>query len=159
MSYVATVEFPACWVHILSDLILTIFKADRTESVFAPPKDEHGNYLPDFIAAAHEMGYTDLMQYAAEHELAHQHVSLALGREYSWVVWQDAHSRQEHPVMPPWTEEWPGTPSDEEHLVNRLQQFVNLGIEDSYGCLRAAFGERLEEIARQFVMLRNFLDE
>jgi hypothetical protein len=151
--YIRTYEFPACWVHEYEGYVHIVHRNDDSSSVFAPPKDQAGNNLPDFIAAAHEMGYSDIMRYAVEHELAHQHVSLAMGRECSWVVWDDAHKHLERPEPPEWADEWPNRPQDEEHLVNRLQRFCNLGVEDDQGCLRGVFGDRLEEVARQFVAL------
>jgi hypothetical protein len=147
VSYIRTHEFPACWVHHHHGYVHVVFKSDHSESVFQPPIDEPGHKA--FVEAAHEMGYSDIMRYAVEHEIAHQHVSLAMGREYSWVVWSDAHKDQ----AAPWTDQWPSRPEDEEHLVNRLQQFANLGIEDEHGCLRGIFGGRLEEVAREFVQI------
>jgi hypothetical protein len=146
VSYIRTYRFPACWVHEHAAYVHIVFRADHSESIFQPPTDEPGK---EFAAAAHEMGYSDLMRYAVEHEIAHQHVSLAMGREYSWVVWCDAHKDQQAP----WTDRWPNRPEDEEYLANRLQQFANLGIEDGYGCLRGIFGSRLEEVAREFVQI------
>lgn len=154
-KYLYTYEFPAVWVHAWSDCVHIVHRADGSSSIFAPPRIEGNRYDPAFCSAAHEMGYSDIMRYAVEHELSHQHVSLALGRTCSWVVWDDAHKadKVEGQEPPEWADAWPYRPQDEEHLVNRFQRFVNLGIDDQEGCLRALFGDRLEEMAREFVKL------
>jgi hypothetical protein len=145
--YIRTYEFPAVWVHEHDAYIHAVHRADMSSSVFAPPQDLDA--FREFKKAAREMGYSNVMRYATEHELAHQHVSLAMGRECSWIVWNDAH--KDNPIDH--GNEWPNRPQDEEHLVNRLQRFVNLGIEDTEGCLRGVFGNRLEAIASQFLPL------
>jgi hypothetical protein len=87
--YIRTYEFPAVWVHEHDAYIHAVHRADMSSSVFAPPEDLDA--FREFKKAAKEMGYSNVMRYATEHELAHQHVSLAMGRECSWIVWNDAH--------------------------------------------------------------------
>jgi hypothetical protein len=129
-------------------MIHTVFKADRSESVFAPPNIMNGGSgreSAEFEAAAIEMGYSDPRRYAVEHELAHQIVALEQMQDHSYVIWKQAHG--ETPTM-----EDPAVAA-EEHLANRLLRYINLGIDDEYGRLQAVFGAWLPAIAHKFLMI------
>jgi hypothetical protein len=100
---------------------------------------------PSFREAARLMGYGDLWQrYGVDHDVAHSFLAHALGWPFSRVVWSDAHKRRPHG----WERHWPYKPWDEEHLVNRLQCYVQTGQRDTdYGILDKVWGDRLPAVA------------
>ena len=140
---VRSYRLPRITLYESTAAVRTVFETDGSESMFAPPCVD-GQVEQFFIDAAHEMGYSDLMRYAVEHELSHQIVALEQGQPHSPIVWAAAHEDLDSLSQ--------GDKEAEEHLVNRLQQFMNLGIEDSYGCLREVFGSRLEKIAIRLLL-------
>jgi len=85
------------------------------------------------------MGYLNAMQYGLEHDLTHSWLAIRLGRPHSLVVWADAHGVPQLPKQ---------LYDDEEHLVNRMQYYLNSGIEDEdFGVLRRTFGDQLPDVA------------
>jgi hypothetical protein len=149
--HIRTYALPCAFIHEHTKYVHTVFKADQSECVFAPTKDQA------FADAAREMGYgcieNGLMRYAVEHELAHHVSALERGLTHSLVAWAAAHNS--------WSSfdgaEWPMRAQDEEHLANRLQRFMNLGLEDQEGCLRGVYGKRLAEVAEKLAFYSGML--
>lgn len=123
--------------------VITTRYPDGASCLFAPPLAEDGSIDAGFLAAMQEMGYTDPFQYALEHELGHHIVAFGRGLPHSSIVWDAAH----HVAM---SMEEPDRAA-EEHLVNRLQRYMNLGAADPYGCLQQTFGENLPGVAKNLL--------
>ena len=143
---------PAILTEYADGVVHTRFKADDSFCQFAPPRDEDGNIISSFCDAATDMGYSDPRRYAVEHEIAHHIVAKGRGLEHSPIVWDAAHGV-------PMSLDEPERAA-EEHLVNRLQRFANLGLPDEHGCLEAELGSdlagwsvRLIAIARPWLRL------
>jgi len=144
------VEFSAAFVCVYSRHVITRFKADGSISDFYPPLHKR-----DFVFAAIEMGYPHddrgIMQYGIEHDLTHHWLAAEMGWPYSYSIWSAAHSKgnSELPM-----DKWSQRIKDEEHLVNRLQRYVNTGEkDDDYGCLDGAFGKSLPSKAGDLILL------
>jgi hypothetical protein len=143
-------EFDSAFVWVYERHVLTQFKEDGSTSDFYPPL-----YKRDFVFAAIEMGYPHddrgILQYGIEHDLTHHWLAGAMGWPYSYSIWSAAHSKgnSELPM-----EKWSQRIKDEEHLVNRLQKYVNTGQkDDDYGCLDRAFGDTLPSKAGDLIFL------
>lgn len=141
-------------LYVNEESICTIL-ADGSENFLYPPVDD-----PAYIAAANEMGYSCPFRYGVEHELAHHVLAGArgLGKETvvplqtsrgleptSRIIYRACHS------LPMSMDE--EVSANEEHLVNRLQRYANLGEPDSWGHLERELGADLPTVARKLIML------
>ena len=142
--HIRTYTLPDCWLHEHSNYIHTVYVKDRSECVFAPPLNQDGVIETDFLLAANEMGYSDPMRYAVEHEIAHHITALERSLPHSVVVWKAAHNE-------PMTDD--PECDQEEHLANRLQLYMNTGELDSHGLLEHHYGKRLPQIAVKLLMI------
>lgn len=141
------VEFRACTATVYPDHVETRFREDGTVSLFYPPVTK-----PSFVAAATEMGYTDPLQYGLEHDLAHHGVAEEMGWPHSYSIWSAAHGTAANPDG----SDRPMSPrvARDEHMTNRMQRYLNTGAkDDDYGCLDAAFGDRLPEFAGRLLRI------
>lgn len=112
------------------------FYEDNSVSVFYPPTQKE-----EFVTHARYAGYVDPIQFGLEHDILHHHVAELLGWERSHVVWWDAHGQPDEP-------ETKELRDYEEHIVMRLQRYINLGEkDDDYGVLEGLWGYRLPDIA------------
>ena len=122
-------------VDVYQDHVDTWFP-DGNASHFWPPVCDRA-----FQDTAHKMGYLNAMQYGLEHDLTHSWLAVNLGRSHSLVVWADAHGVPQVPKQ---------LYDDEEHLVNRMQCYLNTGIDDQdYRVLRYTFGNRLPHLGSE----------
>jgi hypothetical protein len=145
------VEFAAAFVWVYEKHIITQFKSDGSVSDFWPPLHKR-----DFAFAAIEMGYPldncGIMQYGIEHDLTHHWLAGAMGWPYSFSIWSAAHSKEGNSELP--MDRWSQRIKDEEHLVNRMQRYINTGQkDDDYGCLDRAFGDTLPSKAGDLIFL------
>lgn len=100
---------------------------------------------PDFMRAVAFAGYgTNWFQYVVEHELGHAWLATRMGWPHSWSL-HGAATGEDGPYH--------GGPMSErvaaeEHLVVRLQRYVNTGeVDEDYGVLADTFGDELPAIA------------
>lgn len=135
-------RFPSAWVVIHADRVESTFDEDGSVSLFCPPVGK-----PAFEAAARYAGYADSMLFGLEHDAFHHVVAHRLGWRRSWVVWWDAHGQPDDPATQGWRDL-------EEHIVIRMQRFINTGERDEdYGVLEAHFGRDLPLVARDGLLL------
>jgi hypothetical protein len=143
-------EFRTAEAWVYHDHIVSVFREDRSKSEFRPPLRDR-----DFVFAAIEMGYPHsdrgIMQYGLEHDLTHHFVADELGWPHSWSIWSAAHSTWDPNKT---AGKWSQRVADEEHLVNRLQKYVNTGqVDEDYGVLRGTFGSNLRDVAGRLVLI------
>lgn len=134
------VEFKSATVEIHDHIIRTIFREDGSSADMWPPTGEAW-----YQDVARSMGYTDALLYAREHELVHHWLADHMGWPHSWSVWSQAHGTWDStkPNRP-----WSQRVADEEHIVNRLQRYLNTGeVDVDYGVLTGTWGERLPAVA------------
>jgi hypothetical protein len=128
-------NFWSALVFVYHDHVESIFYEGDPVSVFYPPIEKE-----EFVAHARYAGYVDPMQFGLEHDVLHHHVAELLGWERSHVVWWDANGQPDEP-------ETKELRDYEEHIVMRLQRYINLGERDDYGVLEDLFGDKLPDIA------------
>lgn len=134
-------EFGSATVRVHAQRVESTFREDGSVSRFIPPVGK-----PDFEWEARCAGYVNPLQFGLEHDVLHHVVAERLGWTRSYVVWWDAHGQPHDPDTQGWRDM-------EEHLVMRLQRFINLGERDEYGVLEAQFGEGLGAFARHALLL------
>lgn len=137
------IEFKSCTVIVCWTHVITYFREDESFSDFWPPISK-----ASFIGAAHEMGYLSVMQYGIEHDIMHALIAEECGWPHSWSVWSAAHGTTGPERSP---DEWSQRVRDEEHLVNRMQAYINTGKLDGFGNLFGTFGDRLPDVACKFI--------
>lgn len=137
-------------VNVFADHVDTIFE-DGAISSFWPfaPRSEEG--IKVFLDAAKEMGYVNPMQYGIEHDITHAFAVDAIHdmardiprwawRGVSGVVWAQAH---------PGFELKQQDRDDEEHVINRLQKYLNTGeVDNDWGVLEDLFGYNLPRVGQ-----------
>lgn len=128
-------NFWSARVLVYPDHVESRFYEDNSVSVFYPPTQK-----AEFVTHAGYAGYVDPMQFGLEHDILHHHITEVLGWGRSSVVWWDAHGQPDEPE----TKELRDT---EEHVVIRLQRYINLGEMDDYGVLEDLFGYKLPDVA------------
>lgn len=129
-------SFWSARVLLYHDHVESRFHEDNSVSVFYPPIEK-----AEFVAHARYAGYVDPMQFGLEHDVLHHHVAELLGWERSHVVWWDANGQPGEP-------ETKDLRDYEEHVVMRLQRYINLGEkDDDYGVLEDLFGYKLPGVA------------
>ncbi len=128
-------RFGDVMVDVLDEHVLTTF-ADGAHSNFYPPVHD-----AEFCRCATQFGYVDPLQYGLEHDVTHNWLAHELREDaISPVVWAAAHGGER--LLPAQDYE------DEEHLVNRLQFYLNTGRrDDDYNVLHHTFGHRLPIVA------------
>ncbi|WP_407529419.1 hypothetical protein [Methylobacterium oryzisoli] len=142
---IRTLEFRTASLAIHEHDIITTFREDGSQSRMWPPIGEAW-----YQAIARNLGYTDPLQYAREHEITHHWLADEMGWPHSWSLWSAAHGAWDSskPARP-----WSQRVKDEEHTVNSLQRYINTGEVDAYGCLQAQWGDELPEAAGRLVAL------
>lgn len=139
------VQFRTAVVTVRPEGVTTRFREDGSLAVATVDWGD-----PDHIQASWRAGYGgDQYRMLTEHEIAHSFIADEMGWPHSWSLWSAAHGNGEKRPM----HEWSPRVREEEHLVVSLQRYVNTGLEDDYGRLREAFGERLPETALRFLAL------
>lgn len=124
----------SCEVLLWPDHVTTRFP-DGEQSDHWPPVND-----PVYIQIARQFGYTNQLQYGLEHDLAHNWLAELLGKDWSEVIRADALGERDPAKQKAY--------DDEEHLVNRLQYYVNTGrLDNDYGVLGATFGTDLPFVA------------
>lgn len=156
---IRTYTLPAAVMHEYGGYVHTVL-ADGSENHYHPPC-----WSLDYLRAAQEMGYSDPMRYTVEHEIAHHLVADKAPVSGSRCLFDPVTPGPKHPPAYgagrcwifsriiyrachnlPMSMEEPESAA-EEHLVNRLQRYANLGQADPYGELERVFGERLPAVA------------
>lgn len=120
-------------------LVVTRFKGDGAECVFAPPRNAEGNILPQFIEDAKTVGWNNPEQFAVIHEIAHNVLALYMGLPHSRIVYRAAHKL--HLSMEQEESAW------EESTVNALMTYMLTEKKDPWGNLDAALGDKLDDAA------------
>jgi hypothetical protein len=129
-------KFWSARVLVYPDHVESRFHESDAVSLFYPPTQK-----AEFVEHARYAGYVDPMQFGLEHDILHHHIAEVLGWERSLVVWWDAHGQPDDPKTKPLRDY-------EEHLVMRLQRYINLGEkDDDYGILEMLWGTSLPDIA------------
>jgi hypothetical protein len=124
----------SCEVLRWADHITTRFP-DGIQSDHWPPVHD-----PVYVQVARQFGYTNPLQYGLEHDLTHSWMAQHQGKDWSEVIRADALGTRDP--------EKQGVYNDEEHLVNRMQHYLNTGrTDDDYGVLTATFGTDLPFVA------------
>lgn len=150
------IEFRTASVRVFEDRVETTFKEDGSLNTFYPPI-----YKADFVWAGIEMGYphsdAGIMRYGLEHDITHHWLADELGWPHSWSIWSAAHAKPD--TLPKPGQKWSQRVADEEHLVNRLQKYINTGeLDTDYGVLAGTFGDKLPQVAgRLLVLLRPWI--
>lgn len=123
-----------CTVLLWHDHVTTRFP-DGAQSDHWPPVTD-----PTYIQTARLFGYTNPLQYGLEHDLTHNWLAEFRGHDWSEVIRAAAVGKRDPDKQQVY--------DDEEHLVNRLQYYINTGrLDDDYGVLGAMFGSDLPFIA------------
>ena len=132
--------FRSAVVRVHADHIESRFYGGAA-SRFYPPIGK-----PEFVEHARFAGYVDPMQFGLEHDIMHHVVSTCLGWERSPVVWWSARGCPDEPE----TQE---RRDYEEHMVVRLQRYINTGkLDEDYGLLEASFPCGLPYVVRQAIV-------
>lgn len=130
-------DFGATYVRVFRHHVDTTFKEDRAVSSFWPMVERPD--LDEFVRCAKMFGYVDPMQYGREHDVIHSWLAQKLKKAFSRVVWCEAHKVPQ--------DDFKRECDDEEHLVNRMQNYLNTGETDAdYGILANTFGPNLPEV-------------
>lgn len=141
LAAIRVLTWPNVCVLIYPDHVESRFSADASISRFFPPVGKE-----DFEWAARYAGYADSFRFGIEHDILHHCVADRLGWQRSAVIWWDAHGQPDD-GMQSWRDY-------EEHLVVRLQRFINTGERDiDHRCLDGAFGPHLSAVARNALLL------
>jgi len=142
MNDVRVLHFRNATVRVHSNHVETTFNGTGRVSRFFPPVGQ-----PAFDAAARYAGYADSLRFGLEHDILHHAVSDQVGWARSPVVWWNACGEPDDPQ----TKELRDL---EEHLVVRLQRYINTGeMDEEYGLLRQYFGEELAAFATSALLL------
>jgi hypothetical protein len=144
-------EFSSAFALVYDDRVVTIFKADGSSSEFWPPLTKRS-----FVWAAIEMGYRHdnggILRYGIEHDITHHWLADEMGWPHSYSIWGAAHAKPGNSDLP--MEKWSDRVKYEEHMVNRLQKYINTGEkDDDYGCLDRTFGHALPRKALDLTLL------
>lgn len=130
-------DFGSVFLKVFADHVDTIFIKDGAISSFWPMVERPD--LDEFVKYAKFFGYANPMQYGREHDVIHSWLAKKLIKPFSRVVWCDAHKISQ--------ENFKRECEDEEHLVNRMQKYLNTGETDTdYGILVNTFGTHLPEV-------------
>jgi hypothetical protein len=129
-------NFWSARVLVYQDHVESRFHEDDSVSLFYPPTQK-----AEFVEHSRYAGYVDPTQFGLEHDILHHHVAELLGWERSHVVWWDAHGQPDEPGNKDLRDY-------EEHIVMRLQRYINTGEkDDDYGVLEELWGFRLPSVA------------
>lgn len=130
-------DFGTTYVRVFNNHVDTVFKEDGAVSSFWPMVERPERV--EFVRCAKMFGYVDPMQYGREHDVIHSWLAEKMGKLFSRVVWCDAHKVDR--------KDFQRECDDEEHLVNRMQRYLNVGeLDVDYGILANTFGTHLPEV-------------